>query len=922
MADDQVIIPDLPLMPGIAEAIAAELLTPQNAGKVKALLQDVHLEQRKDEIELGAKSHEHLALEMFRIISKVMKILEVPGNAIARETIDEFLGGNLGAAVGNNDAGQRLLSRIAGNSGTVAPGADGAARYLSMMLTDQFAAWVRGVAVEVIGAALPDWFPFGGTVEAFAELEDIIADALGGPAMVRRVLQPYLDVTAITPLQWHVNKTYRPELLTPAAAVRQFHRGRWTREQLDEELARQGFSADRIEAFVNAGKKFFSASDVRTFTDRDHWPLDKGLQHLRDQGLDQDAAVDALRLEGLRRIEQLEASESTAILAAYVDRRINNSEFRSMLRAAVQSPEERALLEELADVRLATNIRRLSPAEVRTMVKAGIKSFVDYRRALEREGYPPEDVDALDLLLRVEIQERNDIEQARLEQAAERAAEKEKRELAAAARRAEIEADRARRRRGPISDLERAVIRGVIPFSRLQEVLEAEYDADTVEIMLALVEDDRQRYLAQQAAAEEARKRGARRDLDVGALERAVMAGLLSPEEFNGRLTFMKFDPADAALLTAVVRAKKADHDEAIQRRLEAEERARRRRIDLSRFERLVRRGARPMAAYDALLADLGFEDADRAAMRELVEIQIADDRKAEEERAAAAARLEPRGLSLEQMRRAVVLEISTEDDFQRFLIENDFTADAQAVLLAELRLAVAEADDARRRREQAATRAGSPGLSLATLQRAARLGFVQPQTYIDRLRVLGYDDDALAVELELLLFEIAEIQRVRAIREGGPPLPSPSATPRTEPPLEPGAPAVPTPEPRELTLAQVERAVRAGALTLDDYRVAAIGAGMASAAVEVVVAVLAQEVGTLTEAREVRAIVLRRLADRNVSLDELEAAVTKGGQPIDSFVAVLQQLGIDADAAELVAALLLDELEAAAAKGTGAGNG
>jgi len=123
------------------------------------------------------------------------------------------------------------------------------------------------------------------------------------------------------------------------------------------------------------------------------------------------------------------------------------------------------------------------------------------------------------------------------------------------------------------------------------------------------------------------------------------------------------------------------------------------------------------------------------------------------------------------------------------------------------------------------------------------------------------------------------------------------------------------------LSLAQVERAVRAGALTLEDYRAAAISAGLAQEAVEIVVAVLAQEAGTLTEAREIRAIVLRRLADQNVSLEELETRVTKGGQPFDVFIGELQQRGVGADEAELVASLLVDELEAAAAK-SGGSNG
>ena len=542
-------------------------------------------------------------------------------------------------------------------------------------------------------------------------------------------------------------------------------------------------------------------------------------------------------------------------------------------------------------MRRATNIKHLSPSEARAGVKAGVLAIIDYRRALERDGYVPDAVIALELLLLHELDETADLEELRRQQAAERAREKAERDAAAARRREEIEADRALRRRGPIADLERAVIRGLIPFGRLVEVLAAEYDSDTVDILVSLVETDRARYLEQQAAAEEARRRAARRDLNIGELERAVMAGLLTPEEFGGRLAFLKFNAADAALLTEVVRAKKADQDAAIAKRREAEERARRRRIDLSRFERLVRRGARSMAEYDALLAELGFEDADRAAMRQLVEIQIADDRAADAERAAAAARVQPRGLSLEQFRRAVVLGTRSEDDFQRYLVEQHYTTDAQAVLLADLRFAVAEAADARRRREEAAAAAGVRGLPLSTLQRAARLGIITLDTYTARLRALGYSADDEAIEFELLLVEITETQAARQRRAAE----------------ELGE--VPT----GLSLAQVERAVKKNVLTLDDYRAAAAARGLSGEDVETLVAVLAQEVGALAEARALRELAEQRRDDKQVPLSTLETAVLQGTLSIDQFIAEVQARGFERDEAELIASVLVNQLEAAA---------
>lgn len=897
MATDLDQVPEPPKIEEIAEGVAAEFFSVQNISRFWSGGADIITKFVATFVGVVLGFAARAAAYFANIILEGETIADPAFQRLGQTAIKDITGVDVGPIGGPGGRGGReggarnigaaMLTALSGKS--LEGGAGAAGLQPSLRGAEELATFIVQMRLEGYLTGLIGEFCTLGQVESLGDLDDALSESLGLGRLSRIGLGPIVRTSVGVPAEWQVNKTFRPTLLAIATAVQQFHRGRWTREQLEEELARQGFSADRIEALVNAGKKYFSVGDVRTFTDRDHWPLDKAIQHLRDQGYDQDAAVDALRLEGLRRIEQLEASEAAPIIAAYADRRISRAEFGALMAVAVRNNEERALLEELADVRLATNIKHLSPADARACAKAEIVSVIDYRRALERDGYTDDAVDALELLLRVEMAKDRDVAELRAEQAAARAAEKAARAAAAAERRSEIEADRARRRRGPIADLERAVVRGLIPPARLAEVLAAEYDADTVGILLALVDDDRQRYLAQQAAAEEARKRAARRDLDVGALERAVLAGILVVDEFRARLESLKFEPADVALLTAVVAAKKADQDAAVARRRAAEELARRRRIDLGRFERLVRRGVRTMTQYDALLADLGFEDADRAAMRELLSIQIADDRRADEERAAAEAELAPRGLSLEQLRRAVILNVATIDDYQRFLVEQKFTTDAQTVLLAELRLAVQEAEDARRRREQPPASVGARGLPLSTLQRAARLGIISPDTYTARLAALGYTEDDLAIELELLVNEIAEIQAARAAREAVPP---PSAA-------------------RGLSLAQVERAVRAGAETIDGYRAAAIGAGLPADAVELLAAVLIQEVGSLTDARAVRADVLRELAGANVALEELEQRVTKGGQSFDLFIGELTRRGIGADEAELVASLLVDQVEA-----------
>jgi len=786
--------------------------------------------------------------------------------------------------------GAGVLRTIEGGTGALQPGQDGAERYLSMVLNMALEGWYQGFLLEFVSSLVPQ-FDIG-KIESFAELDDTLAQALGLGRLSRRVLGPLIDAKVVTPFEWKLNKLYTPRLLAPGELARQIARGRGTRETWLEEFRRQGYREDQIEAILNGARKFFSASDVRAFVARGHWTKDTGLQHLKDQGYEPDAAEDALRLEGLHRFDQLEGQEAAALISAYADRRIDRVTFGGMLSEAVQPADERALLTELAEIRRAVNVKGLSPAEARACVKAQILSVRDYRLALERDGYEPDAILALELLLRHELEEQAAIEELRAAAVAERAAERAARDAALAARKAQIDADRALARRGAESDLEQAVVRGLIPFARLEEVYAARYDADTVAILLELVEDERLEYLARLQAREEALQRGARRNISAGDVEQAFMLKLLAPAELRARLLALGFDEADADLLTLTAVTRLAELDAARAQRKEADKRATTRKIDLGRFERLVRRGARTLAQYDALLAELGFEEASRAAMRELLELTIAEDARAREERDAGEARLRPRGLSLEQFRRGVLLGVKTVADFEQFLIAENFTADAQIVLLAELRAALADADAARRRRDEAAARVEARELPIGTAANAARLGVISPDAFVARLEGAGFSAEDVDVQLELLLLEIADVQAARARREA----------------------AEADAQLRGLSLADVERAVKAGVRSIEDYRARASQLGYTVAAVDDLVELLRLELAQLAEARRRRETIGGELVARNLSIGQLEEAVTKGFQSLDDFIAGVVALGYGLDDAELLAALLAVDLEAKAA--------
>jgi hypothetical protein len=884
--------------------VLVEVFKPENAGKFSKVLQNAGEEQLKTVVGGVLNLAGPIALSIGRGI--------IEGEGQAQQVMDDLAmlgirdllgvdaggagvarrGGASGRKAIGNAVGAEILRSIAGPSTHIEPSTAQAERYLGTMASFAIEGWLEGWIVEFLTSLLPGV----GNIETFAELDDIMANVMGFGRLSRRVLSPLIDATTVTPMEWHVNKTYRHKLLSAGEVARQVARGRWTREKGIEELARQGYSNDRIEALLLAAEKVFSPSDVRTFVGRGHWTRDQGIAHLKDQGYTEDKALDALRLEGLRRFDELETQEANALVSAYANRDIDRAQFGGMLADLVQIDTERALFTEKAELLRSLNVKRLTISQVEQMVKSGVLSVIDYRNAARREGYPEDDVLALELQLRYEIDEATELREHRRQAAEDRALEQTERDAAAAARKAAVEADRAARARGPLSKLERAAVLGLIPFSRLEEVLAHDYDPDTVAILLDVVEAERAAYLEREARAAEAEKRAPARGLSVSDMRAAVRAGVLTLAEFRAGLVAAGLDAGDADVLTATLAAQIDDRADAQRLREAAAAEARKRSIDLGRFEQLVRRGARTLGQYDAQLAALGFDDVDRAAMVDLLQLQIADDAAARAQRDTAGRELAARGLSLDQFERAVILGVKTLDEYSAFLLAERFTADASVALRALLEERVTEANAARARRTAQGDRTGQPDLPLATLRRAARLGVISPNAYAARLARDGYNPDDVAIDLELLLLEIAEIQAQRQRR----------------------AAAERDAQTRNLSLAQVEQAVKRGLAALDDYRARAAQLGYAGDDLELLVELLADEVQQLTDARRRRDVVAGELATRQLNLSQLEEAVKKGLKSVGAFYADVTALGYGADDAELLTALLVVDLVTATSTSEG----
>jgi hypothetical protein len=907
MPQDPSQIPEGAGLSDLAGAVADEQLQPER-------LQKLQLHAVNIAVEAEAKRDEYKK-EVFRLgfmewaAQKIIAATDLPDtllDPLARGAIESLLKPEEGGRHGGQNAGERLIEKLQGHATTVEPGTAGAARYLTLFINESVEAWLRGVVVELVTEFLPKIAGIGGGVEAVQKLQEVIEHALGGDRMVRRVLQPFIAATAITPAQWHVNKQFRPELLSAGAAIEAFLADRLPRETLEEELARQGWSVERIAQQIENARRRLSVADIEDLAYRGIRPREWATSSLRDQGYDAETAEDLLRAQGTKRIEQLETAEVSALVTAYANRDIDDGQLERFLGTAVTVSEERAFATELAHLRRAVNIRRLSSSQVASLVMDDILSVIDFRRALEREGYPPEDVAALELQLRKRKEEARAIEDLRKDQAAQREAEQQRAADERAARLAETAVAKAQ---PALAAVRRAYVRGHVPLERLVAAFRFAHDGIEAADLAALVTDaeqDRDDYLE----AVERRTAADAADLDeavpLAKVEDAVLRGVLTLEEYARELVTRRYDAGEQRLLVMLVRTKLEDQEEAVREREAAKARAALRGISLDAFERAVRLGLRTIEQYAALLDQLETPEVAKALTLDLLRAQLRQDAEALAKRQAAEAAAKIHKISLEQRRRAVVRGVRPRSDYERALVDAGVPVDDQQIELALLDLELAEAEAARERRAQVARELADrqareeaerlardvrealppapPTLSLSQVERAVRLGLLAPDDLRDYLYTRGYEEG----DVELLVaLVVTDVPDTRAGQQRRAQIATELRT-------------------KGLSLADFERGVRRGLRSVDAYAQLLTDQGYGDDDVLLLRQLLEEEVAIDLDGLRAKIRKLLEAVADLPTLEELETALASGELAPAQAQSFLTAIGVPRDTALVYVRLLI----------------
>lgn len=807
---------------------------------------------------------------------------------IAAVAIQDALGVNVnaGAWTGRGGRGGRtgsvqqiagvILSTLTGTQGgQLQPSSEATTRYLTYVLQMGLEGWLEGWIFEML-TSIPG-FP---GIETFAELDDVLAKVLGLERLSRAVLHPYISAGVITPSEWYVNKTYRPKLLAPGEAVRQFVRGRWNRDQLDEELARQGYSPDRIELLVQSNQQLLSSGELLDGVQVGLWDRDFAITDLKNAGYTQENAERLVTLDSFRRINAINQRILNAAIAAYGNNEIDAGTLAETIDHCVVIDDERRAWRDLGDAVRLFNSKGLSEGKLEDAVKRNIISVSDYRQGLARLGYDDASIGVLELLLRATLNDAEDAKRAKEQQAAEKAAEKAQKAADDAARKAAIEAERAVTEPS-LSQVERAVVRGLVGTDYYATFLASQkYDSPTIGFLVGLVEQQRAEYVAQQQAAADAAARAARSQLSTGDLASAVERGILSPGEYRSILADRKLPAGDVDVLVAIAQQRRDDRVAGEKQRKDAADRAAQRGIALGDLERAVRRGIRPIGDYQATLQALGFNAADQATLVALLQSDMDADRAAAQKQADAEARAAAKGINLAQLERAVLRGVRSVDDYRALVVQLGYNATDVNTLVDTLKSEVADAQAAAARKKQLDDQPTTRPLTLAQVERAVTLGILSLQQFRAYLARYSYADQDVDT---LVAIATIELQDAHDAQQQNDQVTSDQT-------------------PRALSLSQMETAVRAGLRSLDDYRALLARQGFSQADADVLAALLAQKVQADRDAAARRTQIEGDGSARSLSLSQYERAVKAGTATLEQYADYVASLGYDeADQALLV---------------------
>jgi hypothetical protein len=312
-----------------------------------------------------------------------------------------------------------VLSKEMITSGTVNPEQGDAAVRAFLGFVLSFA--VRQGNIEFLTSLLPEGIRLGDGFRMYGEL---MAKNLGLGRLTRMVLKPLVTTLAATPFQWKLNELYRPTQLKLADVVNPFTGAVMDAKVIWADLAREGYTDDKIQALLELHRKKLSEADLSTLFSAAHIDqatLQKSIARL---GYTLEDAQNKAEVDRLDKVKPYFEELRAAAVSAYADGHIDRKELEGVVDGLPLTTEEKTYILLAADYKRKVPTKHLTIAQLENAFVEGIIDLTEFTDHLAAFGYSDDDESVLLLLTLLKLAKTEEAAKAKAARAAATAAKK------------------------------------------------------------------------------------------------------------------------------------------------------------------------------------------------------------------------------------------------------------------------------------------------------------------------------------------------------------------------------------------------------------------------------------------------------------------------------------------------------------------
>lgn len=305
------------------------------------------------------------------------------GYLFHKQLMTEFLA-NTGVSLG---AGGPQFSEPTGPSGagekiTPMGGVRAAARFSGLAINFGTATGIIGT----IGGLVPEVH-----LNEIREIGEEVAKNLGLGRLQRLALAPIVQILLAEPYKWFINELARPTQFGLGEVVNPFSGSVMPAELIWRDLARAGYSDDKIQAVLELHRKKLDEGSVFALFEGGHMTEDDVLAYYKRLGYSDDDAQRKKEADLLKANRAFADELRSAVVTAYADGHIQRDEMVGIINGLPLRQEERDYIILAADYKRKVPTKHLTLAELNTGLADGIIDLTEYNDHLTLQGYSDDD---------------------------------------------------------------------------------------------------------------------------------------------------------------------------------------------------------------------------------------------------------------------------------------------------------------------------------------------------------------------------------------------------------------------------------------------------------------------------------------------------------------------------------------------------